>query len=97
GPGFKECWEQINPQLLIIECTASDRFIEFGRRAGHMTPALLKEELIAFNEMKGYLPEVVTVHMSPRLEEEIEQELVSVSEELNASIMMGYEGMELSI
>ncbi|MFC1921090.1 MBL fold metallo-hydrolase [Chloroflexota bacterium] len=97
GQGLKECWEQISPQLLIIECTACNSFNEFGKRAGHMTPALLKEELISFREIKGYLPRVVTVHMSPRLEEEIKPELAAVSEELNSPILMGYEGMQLQL
>ena len=97
GPEVSECWEQINPDLLIIECTASDRFYEFGKRAGHLTTGLLKEALAEFKELKGYLPLVITVHMSPRLEEEIGIELAAVSEELGIQIQMGYEGMEVKL
>ncbi len=97
GPGLSDCWQQVSPQLLVIECTASDRFAEFGRKSGHLTPVLLKEELIAFRDIKGYLPQVVTVHMSPGLEEEIRAEIAAVSEELNTPITPGYEGMELQL
>jgi len=97
GPGMAECWEQVSPQLLIIELTASNRFEKFGRESGHLTPDLLKQELITFRELKGYLPQVVTVHMSPGLEEEIEAEISVVAEELNNPIILGYEGMELHL
>ncbi|MDP6501264.1 MAG: MBL fold metallo-hydrolase [Dehalococcoidales bacterium] len=96
GPGLSDCWQQIAPGLLVTELTASNRFDEFGRESGHLTPSLLKEELINFRELKGYLPQVVTVHMSPGLEEEIEAEMAVVAGELNIRISLGYEGMEIN-
>ncbi|MFC2005212.1 MBL fold metallo-hydrolase [Chloroflexota bacterium] len=97
GPDLGECWEQVSPQLLIIEVTASNRFEEFAKESGHLTPSLLKQELIAFRQVKGYLPQVVTVHMSPGLEEEIRAEIAVIAGELNDSITLGYEGMELNL
>lgn len=97
GPGLSECWEQVSPQLLIIELTVPNRFEEFCQRAGHFNPNLLKQELITFRELKGYLPQVVTVHMTPSLEDEIKTEIAVVSEELNNPITLGYEGMELNL
>ena len=97
GPGLTDCWKQVSPQLLVTELTASNRFEEFCRESGHLTPNLLKQELIAFRELKGYLPEVVTVHMSPGLEEEIKAEIAVVAEELSSPITLGYEGMELNL
>ncbi len=97
GPGLSGCWEQVSPQLLIIELTAPNRFEEFGRESGHLTPNLLKQELINFRELKGYLPRVVTVHMNPGLEEEIKAETAAVAGELNTQITLGYEGMRLHL
>ncbi|MBA7608058.1 Ribonuclease BN [subsurface metagenome] len=97
GPGLSECWEQVSPQLLITELTASNRFDKFGRESGHLTPNLLKQELITFRELKGYLPQVLTVHMSPGLEEEIKAEIAVVAKELNNPIKLGYEGMEINL
>ena len=97
GPGLAECWEKVSPQLLIIEVTASNRFSQFGRESGHLTPDLLRQELISFREIKGYLPRVVTVHMNPGLEEEITTEIAVLARELNNSISLGYEGMELNL
>ena len=97
GPGLADCWEQVSPQLLIIEVTVPNRYDEFGRESGHLTPSLLKQELVVFRELKGYLPAVVVVHMSPGLEEEIRTEIAAVAEDLNNPITLGYEGMQINL
>ena len=97
GPGLADCWERVSPQLLIIEVTAPNRFEEFGKESRHLTPSLLKQELTVFREVKGYLPQVVTVHMSPNVEEEIRAELAVVSADLGTDITLGSEGMQLSL
>ena len=97
GPGLAECWRQVSPQLLIIEVTAPDRYKEAAVKAGHLSPSLLKEELISFREIKGYLPRVVTVHMNPPLEKEIAAEVRTIEKELGCSITVGCEGMELKL
>jgi ribonuclease BN (tRNA processing enzyme) len=97
GPGLASCWKHVSPQLLIIEVTTSDRYKEEAVEAGHLSPSLLKEELVSFREIKGYLPRVVTAHMNPPLGKEIATELAAVERELDASITMGYEGMELKL
>jgi len=93
GPVLTKCWEQISPQLLIIEVTASNRYQEFAIDKGHLTPFLLKEELINFRELKGYLPKVVVVHMNPILEREIEAEIEAIAKDLANPITLAYEGM----
>ena len=95
GPGMADCWKGISPQLLITEVTASNRFEEFAKEAGHLVPNLLKQELIKFQELKGYLPKVVVVHMSPGLEEEIRAEIEAIAKALNNPITLAYEGMRL--
>ncbi len=97
GVGMADCWQQVSPQLLIIEVTASNRYDEFGKEARHLTPNLLKQELISFRKIKKYLPHVVTVHMNPELEDEIKAELALLAEELKTTITPGYEGMGLRL
>ena len=97
GPGLAGCWECISPQLLIIDVTAPNRYEEFAIHSGHLTPSLLSQELASFRELKGYLPEVIVVHMNPRLEEEIKAEIAAVAKSLNASISLAYEGMYLHL
>ena len=97
GPGLADCWEYVSPQLLIIEVTVPDKYEEFARKTGHLTPSLLKQELISFRELKGYLPAVVVVHMDPGLEKEVEVEIAVVAEALDNSINLAYEGMQLHL
>jgi len=97
GPDLAGCWECIAPQLLIIETSAPDRFEAFYKKRGHLTPTLLKQELTSFRELKGYLPQVVIVHLNPGLEEETKAEIAAVAEDLNHPISIGYEGMELRL
>jgi len=95
GPGLAGCWENVSPQLLITEVTATNRYEEFAKESGHLTPSLLKQELTSFQGIKGYLPQIVVVHMNPELEREIETEIAAVAQALNNSITLAYEGMQL--
>ena len=97
GPGLTDCWQSVSPQLLITEVTAPNSYEEFAKESGHLTPSLLKQELVSFREIKGYLPQVVVVHMNPMLEKEIEAEIAAVAEALNNSITLAYEGMQLHL
>lgn len=97
GPGLTDCWQWVSPQLLIIEVTAPNRYEEFARESGHLTPILLKQELTGFREVKGYLPQVIVVHMNPDLEKEIEAEIAVVAQALNNPITLAYEGMQLQL
>jgi len=97
GPDLADCWQQVSPRLLIVEVTASNSYGEFAKESGHLTPSLLKQELGYFQKLKGYLPQVVTVHMNSGLEEEIKAEIAAVAEELDNPITLGYEGMEIDL
>jgi len=97
GPDLADCWKHIAPQLLVIEASAPDRFEAFYKKRGHLTPSLLKQELASFRELKGYLPQVVVVHLNPGLEEETKAEIAAVAEDLNHPISVGYEGMQLRL
>jgi ribonuclease BN (tRNA processing enzyme) len=99
GPGLDECWRHISPDLLIIECTASNRYLKVCLENGHMCPSLLKEELIMFRSLKGYLPHVVTTHQFPNEREDRDrrEELAKMAEELNIQVSIGYEGLEIEL
>jgi ribonuclease BN (tRNA processing enzyme) len=97
GPGLPSHWEYIHPGFLILDCGASNRWSHQAPELGHMTPALLKPELIEFRRRKGYLPPVVLVHMAPLLENEIREESEELAKALDAKISLGYEGMEIEV
>jgi Metal-dependent hydrolases of the beta-lactamase superfamily III len=97
GPGLPSHWEYIHPDLLILDCGASNRWSAQSPGLGHMTPALLKPELVDFRQRRGCLPPVVLIHMAPPLENEIREEAAEVARELDAKIELGYEGMEIEV
>lgn len=97
GPGWAALGRELRPDLIITELTSSDRFEAGMLRVGHLTPRLLKAELLGFRQLGGYLPPVVLVHMSPLIEAEIAQEVAGVAREIGASISLGSEGMVLDL
>jgi len=97
GPGLKDCWLQIEPDLLITELTAPNRFSNSEHAKVHFTPKLLQEELQLFRAIKGYLPKIVVVHMNPSQESEISYELETVSNTLSHEIIMAHEGQEIDV
>ena len=97
GPGLSECWKHISPQLLIIDVTLPNVYEEFARETGHLTPNLLEQELIIFQEHKGYLPQIIAIHMDTGFEDKIKEEIAAVAEVLNITITMAQEGMQLHI
>jgi ribonuclease BN (tRNA processing enzyme) len=97
GPGLTGVWNNISPQLLIIETTSPSELETAAIERKHLTPSLLEKELQSFNDVKGYLPPTVLVHMNPSEEEIIKKEVAGVAARLGASIKLGYEGMRLKI
>ncbi len=97
GPGLRETWAHVRPDALIIEATSANRWTEFGRTSLHLSPALLREELLEFRTLKGYLPRVYTVHMHQPQEAEIRTELAQVADELGCDIVPAAEGMEVEV
>ncbi len=97
GPGLPSHWEYIHPDLLILDCGGSNEWTTQAPKVGHMTPALLKPELVEFRQQKGYIPPVILVHMAPPFESEIKEEAAEAAKELDAKIDLGYEGMEIEV
>jgi ribonuclease BN (tRNA processing enzyme) len=97
GPGLSDCWKSISPQSLIIDVTLPNSREEFARETGHLTPDLLKQELIIFRQDKGYLPQIIAIHMDPVLEQKIREELSTVAKALDVPISIAQENMQLHI
>jgi ribonuclease BN (tRNA processing enzyme) len=97
GPGLVETWRQISPNLLIIEVTALNKYQDFALQTGHLTPALLGQEMESFREIKGYLPQIVLVHMNPLDEKELKAEIAAATGALKTTIRFGHEGMRLRL
>jgi ribonuclease BN (tRNA processing enzyme) len=95
GSGLANCWKIISPQLLFIEVTLPNRWQKSAKKWGHLTPSLLGNELVSFNEIKGYLPKVIVVHMNPVFQKEIEIEMKTIAGNLGCPIDLAFEGMEV--
>lgn len=97
GPGVHECWQHISPQLLITEVSGINQWAKMLQGVGHLCAQLLKQELLQFRQLKGYLPRIVVVHIAPQVEEQIKEEVGQVAMELGADISIGYEGMLINV
>ena len=97
GPGLADCWQQVSPQLLMIEVSGINKSQDFLKSVGHLSAGLLKEELTQFSQIKGYLPRVVVIHIPPHFQKEVEQEVKEISRELGIDIDIGYEGMKSTL
>jgi len=95
GPGLSSIWNTISPQLIVADLTWPNSLANAAKDAGHLCPEMLKEELIELRRIKGYLPKVVVIHMSPQHEPEIEREVTEVAKLLGTSIDIAHEGEEL--
>ena len=97
GPGLASIWGKISPQLIIADVTWPNSLADAARDAGHLCPKMLEKELAGFRRLRGYLPRVVIIHLSPQHESEIEREIKQVAQKLGVSIEVAQEGKELSL
>jgi Cft2 family RNA processing exonuclease len=97
GVGLSALWEHISPELLIIDVTFPNQFVSVAKDANHLCPRTLKKELIEFRRIKGYSPQVVLVHLSPKYEDVIKREIKKISKELKFSISIACEGEILHV
>lgn len=95
--GISDCWQHISPQLLITEVAGPDKYEDWLKKAGHLCPRLLREELIQFRNLKRYLPRVIVIHIGNPYEQEIREEVAQVAQELEADISLGHEDMRIAL
>jgi len=95
GPGLSSIWGNISPQLIIADVTWANSLANAAKDAGHLCAEMLKEELIELRRVKGCLPKVAVIHMSPQHEPEIEREVGEVAKLLGTSIDIAHEGEAL--
>lgn len=95
GPGLSSIWRDISPQLIIADLTWPNSLADAAKEAGHLCPEMLKGELIELRRIKGHLPKVAIIHMSPQHETEIKREVRELAKLLGISIDVAHEGEEL--
>jgi phosphoribosyl 1,2-cyclic phosphodiesterase len=95
--GISDCWQHVSPQLLIAEVAGPNKYGDWLKKAGHLCAGFLREELIQFRQLKGYLPRVIVIHIGNPYEQEIKEEVARVAQELEADISLGYEDMKVTL
>ena len=93
--GISDCWQYISPQLIITEIAGLNEHEDWLKKVGHLSARLLKEELVEFRQLKGYLPRVIVIHIGNPYEQQIGKEVAQIAEELEADIILGYEDMRI--
>jgi len=78
--GISDCWQHISPRLLITEVAGPDKYEDWLKKAGHLCARFLKEELVQFRRLKGYLPRVIVIHIGNPYEQEIKEEVAQVAQ-----------------
>lgn len=97
GAGGWQRWRETAPDLLVMETTFSDEDEDVARRTLHLTPRLLRAELLGLKRHWGRLPRVLIVHMDPRCERDIRRQVSQMASELLISVRFGFEGMILEV
>jgi len=97
GPGFAASLVSCSPNLLLVEVSVPNAREELVRKPGHLTPSLLRDELLTFLKLRGYVPRVVAVHLSPLEEDTIGTELTGLSRELGVDVGLGQDGMLIDV
>ncbi len=97
GPGLSHVWGKIDPQLIIIDVSMPNEMADMAKNSGHLCPKMLRKELEDFHRIKGYLPKVVLIHLSPQSESEISREAGEIAKELGIPIRLAREGEKVIV
>ena len=97
GPGLKELWKNIQPELMIIELTFPNKLEKTAINSKHLCPKLLNNELKDFYKINNYYPKIILIHLNPTYEKEIKEEILRISEKLGIKIDLASERKKISI
>ncbi len=97
GPGLKELWKNIQPELMIIDLTFPNKLEKIAMNSKHLCPKMLNNELKDFYKINNYYPKIILIHLNPRYEKEIKEEVLRISEILKLNINFASDRKEISI
>ncbi|MFQ6028095.1 MAG: MBL fold metallo-hydrolase [Dehalococcoidia bacterium] len=89
--------DSLDPQVLFVDVSFPNRLTELAQLTGHLTPSLLREQLLDALGVDLTLPRMVAVHLSPEHQEELVGELAVLAEELGIDLTPGHEGMLVEV
>lgn len=89
--------DPLSPQVVFVDATFPDRLKDLASLTGHLTPGLLREQLMQAQEEGLALPRLVAVHFHPDYRTEVTDELGLVAQELGVDLTFGDDGMVISV
>ena len=94
SPFFRD---PLRPDPLFVEVTYPGHMEERAKLSGHLTPNLLRGEIVEAMKQQLAIPRIMIVHRNPGYEEQIVEELTAMASELRIEIALAREGMCLGI
>ena len=88
--------DELGPQVVFVDVTFPNRLEHIANVSGHLTPKLLRGQLLELVKTNAQLPRIVPVHLSMIERDEVTRELASISSELGIDLAPGYEDMQVS-
>lgn len=88
---------QFAPQILFVDVTFPSQMKDLANLTGHLTPALLKDQLEDAVKAKHNLPKIVAVHLSVPNEKQVSDEIESLAREMGIDLTVGSEGNEFDL
>ena len=94
-PFFQE--SELAPQALFIDVTFPSRSEYLAKLTGHLTPSLLREQILEVRKANLNLPKMIAVHIHVPEREEVVEEVESLGKELGIDLSAGVEGMAIDL
>jgi ribonuclease BN (tRNA processing enzyme) len=95
--GISNIWEDISPDLIIMELTFPNKLEDIAKKSKHLCPKSFHEEIKEIQRIKGFIPKIILVHLTPRYEREIKKEIKDIEKELKINIDFAREGDIINI
>ena len=74
--------DQLSPQVIFVDVTFPSRMEFLAKLTGHLTPNMLREQVLEASKAKLRLPKMVAVHMNVPTRDEVIPEVESIANEL---------------
>ncbi len=88
--------DSLSPQVVFVDVTYPNRLEWRAKLTGHLTPGLLRLQILEALKENITLPRIVPVHINLADSEEVAEELKAVTADLGIDLEPGYESMVVS-
>ena len=89
--------DPLSPQVVFVDVTFPNRLLDLARLTRHLTPGLVREQLLLALGEDLALPRLVAIHFHPDYETELTDELGVVAQELGLDLSCAHDGMLLTV